>query len=346
MESVREAILWESDPAAPDGVRCRLCSHRCRIPPGHSGFCGVRENRGGTLQTLVYGALVAQSIDPIEKKPLFHLRPGSLSYSIATPGCNFRCAHCQNYHISQVQRDERRIPGHFVPPEEVVRQAGASGCESISYTYTEPTIFFEYALDCMKLAKGAGLANAFVTNGYMSPECLELAAPYLDAANVDLKAMSDRFYREICGARLQPVQETLRELWGRGIWVEVTTLLIPHQNDTVEELRALARFLASISPDLPWHVSGFHPAYRLTKEPPTPAASLHEARRIGLEEGLRYVYTGNIPGSGGEDTRCPGCGRTVVTRRGFSVLQTHLSLQGTCASCGAPVPGIDLGGAP
>ncbi|MBI5442494.1 MAG: AmmeMemoRadiSam system radical SAM enzyme [Deltaproteobacteria bacterium] len=345
MEPAKPAILWEKDETRPGTVRCRLCSHRCRIPEGRSGLCGVRENRAGVLHTLVYGLLVAQSIDPIEKKPLFHVRPGSLSYSIATAGCNFRCSHCQNYHISQVQRDEGHIPGRYAAPEEVVQHAKASGSRSISYTYTEPTIFLEYALDCMKLARRAGLLNVFVTNGYMTPEAIEVAAPYLDAANVDLKGMTGDFYREICGARLEPVLASIRELHARDVWLEVTTLVIPHQNDEPEELRDVARFLASVSPDIPWHVSGFYPTYRLTGEPPTPAASLEGARRIGIEEGLRYVYVGNRPGRGGEDTVCPGCGATVIARRGFLILGTSLTSEGGCSHCGTAVAGAGLGAA-
>lgn len=344
MESVRAAVLWEAQ--GERAVRCLLCSHRCRIPDGRSGLCGVRENRGGTLHTLVYGRLVARNVDPIEKKPLYHVHPGSLSYSIATAGCNFRCAHCQNYEISQVQRDAGTIPGRFAAPEAVVATAVAEGCRSVSYTYTEPTIFLEYALDCMRLARRAGLLNVFVSNGYQSPECVALAAPYLDAANIDLKAMTDSFYRSVCGARLEPVLRTIRDLWARGVWVEVTTLVIPHHNDSAEELREAARYLVSVSPDLPWHVTGFYPTYRLSDEPPTPAASLSAARSIGLEEGLRYVYTGNRPGLGGEDTVCPSCRRIVIERRGFSMVRSTLTPEGACSVCGARIPGLGLGGAP
>lgn len=338
----REALLWE--PRDDGAVQCALCAHGCRIPDGAAGLCGVRKNRAGTLRTLVYGRLVARNVDPVEKKPFFHVRPGSLSYSIATAGCNFRCAHCQNYEISQVQRDRDAIPGRFVPPEAVVAAALETGCASVAYTYTEPTIFFEYALDCMKLARKAGLLNLFVTNGYESPGCVEAALPYLDAANVDLKAMTDTFYRKICGARLDPVLRTIRELWQRGVWVEVTTLVIPHHNDAPEELREAARFLASVSPDLPWHVTGFYPTYRLTTEPPTAPSALEAARRIGLEEGLRYVYSGNRPGRGGEETRCPSCGRTVIGRLGFAVTENVLTPAGRCPGCSQAIAGLALGG--
>ncbi|MFU8857869.1 MAG: AmmeMemoRadiSam system radical SAM enzyme [Deferrisomatales bacterium] len=339
----RDAILWE--PLEDKAVHCGLCAHSCRIPEGATGLCGVRQNRGGTLRTLVYGRLVSSNVDPIEKKPFFHVRPGSLSYSIATAGCNFRCSHCQNYEISQVQREKDSLPGRFTPPQAVVTAARESGCASIAYTYTEPTIFFEYALDCMRLARREGLLNVFVTNGYESPACVETAAPYLDGANVDLKAMTDEFYRKVCGARLEPVLRTIRDLWGRGVWVEVTTLVIPHHNDRPEELREIARFLLSVSPDLPWHVTGFYPTYRLTSEPPTPASSLDTARRIGLEEGLRYVYSGNRPGRGGEDTLCPSCRRPVVRRLGFAVLDNALGPGGRCPGCNRAIAGLTMGGA-
>jgi len=304
----------------------------------------VRENRCGALNTLVYGRLVACNVDPIEKKPLFHVFPGSLSFSIATAGCNFRCSHCQNYSISQVPRDAGTIPGQFTTPEAVVAAAREGGCRSISYTYTEPTVFFEFALDCMRLAREAGLLNVFVTNGYMTGEALEKALPWLDAANVDLKAMSDHFYREVCGARVGPVLETIRELRRRGIWVEVTTLVIPHHNDSAGELRDIARFLVSVAPDVPWHVTGFHPTYRLQAEPPTPASALEAARRLGLDEGLHYVYSGNRPGRGGEDTLCPACGAVAIGRRGFSVTRLELSGAAKCRSCGGSVAGLYSGG--
>ncbi len=342
MDTVREAILWER--LEKGAVRCGLCHHRCRIAGGKRGLCGVRENRGGTLHTLVYGRLVARNVDPIEKKPLFHVEPGSLSYSIATGGCNFRCLHCQNYEISQVGRRGGPIPGRYAAPEDVVDDAVATGCRSVAYTYTEPTVYFEYALDCMQLARRAGLLNVFVTNGYMTPECLDRIGDLLDAANVDLKAMTDEFYREVCGARLGPVLDTIRELVRRGVWVEVTTLVIPGRNDSEAELREIARFLVSVSPDVPWHVTGFFPTYRMTDVPPTPASALAGAREIGLGEGLRYVYTGNRPGSGGEDTVCPSCGTVVVGRLGFSLTTRNLTPEGRCGACGQAIPGLNMGG--
>jgi pyruvate formate lyase activating enzyme len=232
------------------------------------------------------------------------------------------------------------LPGEFAAPEQVVREALNTGAASISYTYTEPTIFLEYALDVMALAHKEGLKNGFVTNGFMTPETVEIASTHLDAANVDLKAMTDDFYRKICGARLGPVLETIEGLHRKGVWVEVTTLIIPGHNDDEEELRDIARFLVGISPDIPWHVTGFYPTYKLTDARPTPVDTLTRAREIGLEEGLRYVYQGNRPGSGGENTHCPGCGETVIRRRGFGVAANNLDTGGRCRNCGATIAGI------
>jgi pyruvate formate lyase activating enzyme len=342
---MKEALLY--DKLEDSRVRCKLCAHRCQIAEGKRGVCQVRENRGGTLYTLVYGQLISQAVDPIEKKPLFHFHPGSVSFSIATVGCNFRCLFCQNAEISQMPRDRGRIEGRYVPPEAVVNAAQAYHCASISYTYTEPTISFEYNYEVSKLAHQAGLANVYVTNGYMTPEMLEMftspeGPPLLDAANVDLKAFTDEFYRRQCGATLQPVLDSLIRMKRRGVWVEVTTLIIPGLNDAEEELRELARFiLTELGADTPWHVSRFHPMYRMTDRPVTPVATLHRAREIGLEVGLRYVYEGNVPGAGGEDTLCPHCHKTVIQRVGFTVL-SHKAHGGVCGYCGGRIEGVGL----
>jgi pyruvate formate lyase activating enzyme len=334
-----EALLYDGLYDAK--VRCRLCRHRCLIPDGKRGLCGVRENQDGRLQTLVYGRLVAGNVDPIEKKPLYHFQPGSLSYSIATVGCNFRCRFCQNADIAQMPADRGgRIVGTAVRPEAVVRAAAEAGCRSIAYTYTEPTVFFEFALDTARLAHAQGFRNVFVTNGYMSAEALELIAPVLDAANVDLKAFNRKFYTEVCGAKLEEVQESLREMKSRGIWVEVTTLLVPGLNDDPAELKALAEFLArELGPGTPWHISRFHPTYRLTDRPPTPVATLSAAREIGLSAGLKYVYTGNVPGDPGENTYCPACGATVIERLGFRVGVLRLK-DGRCGECRTALDGV------
>jgi len=343
-----EALLYER--LSDERVQCHLCAQRCVIPPERTGICRVRQNVRGTLYSLVYGRLIAQAVDPIEKKPLFHYLPGTTSLSIATPGCNLRCSFCQNADISQRPGLLGYVDGRDTPPGAVVEAAQRHGCASISYTYTEPTIFFEYARDVGELAHRVGLANVFVTNGFMSPEMLDLAVPaegkpLIDAANVDLKSFRDEFYRKECGARLQPVLDSLRILWQRGVWVEVTTLVIPGRNDGEEELRDAARFIAQeMSVDTPWHVSRFHPAWHLADVPPTPAVTLGRAREIGLEEGLRYVYLGNVPGSEGESTYCPQCGERVIGRRGFQVTQTRLH-EGHCAQCGAEIAGV-LGSRP
>jgi pyruvate formate lyase activating enzyme len=333
-----EALLWEREP---DGsVVCNLCAHRCRIRPGLRGICGVRQNVDGTLVTLVARRLVTAEVDPIEKKPFFHFLPGRLAYSIATVGCSFHCRFCQNWSIARWPREASGpIPGEPVPPGAIVASARAAGCAAIAYTYTEPTVFFELALETSRLAADAGLRNVFVTNGYMTGEALALIAPVLHGANVDLKSFSDRFYRRVCGATLRPVLETIERLRERSIWVEVTTLLIPGHNDGDEELTALARWLASVDRDMPWHVSAFYPAYKMTDVPRTPVATLHRAVRIGQQAGLRHVYSGNIPGDPFENTACPGCGRWLVRRQGFRVTENRL-VDGRCPDCRIPVAGV------
>ncbi|MGD9329844.1 MAG: AmmeMemoRadiSam system radical SAM enzyme [Desulfobacterales bacterium] len=334
-----EALLYR--PLENGVVRCALCAHRCKISPGHRGICQVRENRDGQLVSLVYGKLVAQHVDPIEKKPLFHLLPGSRTYSIATVGCNFKCRFCQNADIAQMPSDHQgAIVGNPVTPDAVVAQAKANACASIAYTYTEPTVYFEFAYDVARKAKAAGLRNIFVTNGYMTEEALAMLLPVLDAANVDLKTFSDQFYRETCGAKLAPVKETLIRMKRGGIWVEVTTLLIPGLNDSSEELEALARFLVDdLGPETPWHISRFHPTYRMTDRQDTPLETLTMARDIGMAAGLRYVYLGNVPGSGGENTLCPECGNIVINRFHYRS-RTNLIDATHCAYCNQSIDGI------
>jgi len=333
-ESTRQAQFWQK----LDGdVQCSLCYQLCRIRPGKRGLCGVRENQEGMLMTLVYGNLIAANVDPIEKKPFFHFLPGSLAYSIATAGCNFRCLHCQNADISQMPREDGRIPGDFVPPEEVVAAAEANGCQSIAYTYTEPTIFFEYAYDVAVLAKEKGLKNVFVSNGYTGEEAAKKIIPILDANNIDLKG-DDQFYRKVCGARLEPVQHNIRLFWDSGVWVEVTTLIIPGYNDSEEQLRDIAKFLASVSEDLPWHVSAFYPMHKMKDVPRTGVEALRLGVRIGREAGLKYIYAGNIPGES-EDTRCSVCGEVQIERLGYRVMRNSI-VAGHCPKCGSPVAGV------
>ncbi|MDI6791116.1 MAG: AmmeMemoRadiSam system radical SAM enzyme [Thermodesulfobacteriota bacterium] len=323
-------------------VRCTLCNHHCLIMPGKHGICGVRENRDGVLYSLVYGQVIARHIDPIEKKPFFHFHPGSKSYSIATVGCNFHCLFCQNYEISQMPKEEKGIAGEPFPPEEVVAAAGKLKCQSISYTYTEPTIFFEYAYDSARLANDRGIKNVFVSNGYMGQEAIKTIQPYLHAANIDLKSYSEKFYKEICGARLKPVLENLTLMKKLGIWVEVTTLIIPTLNDSEKELQEIAGFIRTeLGPETPWHVSRFHPMYRLTRVPSTPVQTVLKAREIGLKAGLYYVYSGNIPGQGGENTYCHKCGTLLIERLGFIILQYNVN-NGKCPKCHAVVHGVGM----
>jgi pyruvate formate lyase activating enzyme len=334
---MREARLYEKTDNK--GVKCGLCSHRCRIQEGKTGICGVRRNVGGTLFSLVYGRVIARHVDPIEKKPLFHFLPGSLSYSMATVGCNFRCRFCQNADISQMPVDHGGITGESMLPEDLAGEAALSGSATIAYTYTEPTVYFELALDTARLASARGIRNVFVTNGYMTEECLNEIHPDLHAANVDLKAFTDGFYKQQCGARLEPVLRTIETMKKQGVWIEVTTLLIPGLNDDPGELRELAGFLAGVDPGIPWHISRFHPTYLLTDIESTPASTIHRARDIGREAGLRYVYTGNLPGDDGERTVCHACGELLIDRWGFSVKRNVIE-NGACPSCGVKVPGV------
>lgn len=336
---MHEALFYTKED--DNRVHCHLCRHNCLIADGGRGICRVRENHGGTLYSLVYGKVVAEHLDPIEKKPLFHVRPGSTSYSIATAGCNFHCRHCQNYAISQVG-PEMAIPGTNRAPEQIVADALGSGAASIAYTYTEPTIFYEFALDTARLAQEAGLLNVFVTNGYTSTEPLERIAPLLAAANVDLKAFSEKFYRDIVGAKLAEVLDCLIQYRRLGIWLEITTLIIPGLNDDEAELKGIADFIVrNLGVDTPWHVSQFYPTYKLMDRGRTPVPTLRLAREIGLASGLRYVYEGNVPGAGGESTVCPGCGAVVVERYGYRIVANRLD-SGACAACGRAIAGIGL----
>ena len=335
-ESIRKAQFWHKLEEDND-VNCILCNQFCRIKPGKRGLCGVRENQDGQLMTLVYGNLIAANIDPIEKKPLYHFLPGSLAYSIATEGCNFRCLHCQNADISQGPKETGRIRGSFVPPEDVVSEALSNGCQSIAYTYTEPTMFFEYAYDVAHLAKEKGLKNIFVSNGYTGEEAVQEIIPVLDANNIDLKG-DDQFYKKVCGAKIEPVERNIETMWGAGVWIEVTTLIIPGHNDSDQQLHELAEFIAGLSTDIPWHISAFHPTYKMRDVPRTGIEALRKGVKLGQEAGLKYIYVGNIPNEY-EDTKCPICGEVMIERRGFGVVKNSI-LEGKCSNCGAPIPGV------
>jgi len=334
----REAMLYE--PAGDGKVRCRLCAHRCLIPPGGLGICRVRKNIGGKLVSLSYESIVAVHVDPIEKKPLFHFLPGTRSLSVAAAGCNFRCGFCQNWQISQAPREGRILGGQRISPTELVSAAQRHRCASMSYTYTEPTVFFELAYDTAVLAAEKGIKNCFVSNGFMTPEAVETIAPYLDAINVDLKAFRDETYRRVMKARLEPVLSCLKALVAAGVWVEVTTLVVPGLNDSAQELSGIADFIANeLSPDVPWHVSRFHGDYKMSDAPSTPLETLQRAMEIGREAGLRYVYCGNVPGHDGENTRCHQCGTLLIHRLGFSI-QSNRLVEGKCPDCGAEIAGL------
>ena len=330
---MKEAYLYKK--LAEKKVQCQNCAHYCVVAPGKRGICGVRENIDGKLYALNYGKAVAVNIDPIEKKPFFHFLPGSHSLSIATVGCNFSCKNCQNYDISQRPKPDRPILGEDLPPEEIVKIALKNNLPSISYTYTEPTIFLEYALDTMKLAKKAGLKNNFVSNGFMTEESAKLVIPYLDADNIDIKSFSDKFYQENCGGRLQPVLDTAKLMKKSGVWVEVTTLVIPTLSDSEKMFREIAKFIyQELGPETPWHISRFSGdiSWKLQHIPETSVETLQRGWELGKEAGLKYVYTGNVPGLPSEDTFCPRCKTLVIDRTGY-IIHRH-DKNGKCPKCG------------
>ncbi len=331
----RQAMLYTA--LENDAVRCDLCAHHCRVEPEEYGFCGVRQNLSGTLYTHVFGETIARNVDPIEKKPLYHFLPGSDAFSIGTVGCNFHCQFCQNWQISQAGEKSGGGLGRKLLPEDVVTAAKNENCASIAYTYTEPTIFFEYAYETAKLAREAGIKNIFVTNGFMTPQALDMIAPYLDAANVDLKAWDNDYYKKYCKARLKPVKATIRYLKELGIWQEVTTLIIPRENDSETQMNGIAEFIAGVDVNIPWHISAFHPAYEFGDRGSTPVQTLQRAEEIGKEKGLRHVYLGNVPAE--NDTYCPRCQEKVVARTHRGVREMRLP-ESRCPVCNAGVAGI------
>jgi pyruvate formate lyase activating enzyme len=333
---IKEAMLYEK--LGDKLVHCFLCNHHCKIKPGNFGLCNVRKNVEGQLKTLVYAEAIAAGVDPIEKKPLYHFLPGSFSYSIATIGCNFRCDFCQNWQISQAsKRNPNKLPGQKLEPAIVVKRALENNCKSISYTYTEPTIFFEYAYDTAFLAKEKGLYNNFVTNGYMTKQAIDKIAPYLDVANIDLKSFRDSFYKETCQGNLQPVLDSIKYMKELGIWVEVTTLIIPGQNDSEEELSKIAEFLVGIDKNIPWHISRFHPDYKNRDSHPTPQTTLQKAYNLGKKAGLNYIYLGNIGQS--QKTVCPNCKKVVIERGLFYPPKLNLD-RNRCAFCQQEIQGV------
>jgi pyruvate formate lyase activating enzyme len=333
---MKKALLFES--LSGQRVRCLLCAHHCAIGEGQLGVCGVRKNIGGELFSLSYDRVAAIHEDPIEKKPLYHFLPATPSFSVATMGCNFSCSFCQNHSLSVVENEDG-IYGEKRSPRELVDMARASGCRSMAYTYTEPTVFFELMLETSRLAGEAGLKNVMVTNGYMSREALETITPHLDGANVDLKSFSDEFYRRNCGARLSPVLDTIQGMREAGIWIEVTTLLIPGLNTSPDNLKSLIGFIVSVDPDIPWHVSRFFPQYRMTDRRATDEELIFNTLGTARDMGLRYVYGGNVHSDDWSHTHCPECGELLIQRRGYQTRISRLE-RGQCGKCGTRIAGV------
>jgi pyruvate formate lyase activating enzyme len=327
-------------------VLCRLCPHLCDIGPGRRGICAVRENRDGVLYSLVYGRMAASHVDPIEKKPLFHFLPGSRTYSVSTVGCNLSCPFCQNHEISLVNRgDDSPIAGYPADPDRVVSEAVRSGCESLCFTYTEPTVFFEYMADMAQLARKRGLRTTMVSNGFVMPEPRREMAELIDAANIDLKAFDPETYRKVLKAKLEPVLDSIRELHDAGVWIELTTLVVPGMNDSEKELTRIAEFISGLDKDIPWHVSRFFPSHRWRDRRPTGVETIRMALEIGRRAGLNYVYAGNLPGDSSESTFCPGCKQKAIERWGYRIGSRNLDADGLCGSCRTPIAGVfDSGG--
>ncbi len=334
---MKEAVLYKK--ISSKAIRCDLCAHRCVININETGICKVRKNIDGKLYSLVYENVIAQAVDPIEKKPLYHFLPGSKCYSIATIGCNFTCLNCQNYEISQYMHYHNEPTGKYYSVNDVVSDAIFLDCSSIAYTYTEPTIFFEYAIDTAKIAKSKGLKNIFVTNGFFTKQAVDKITGLIDAVNIDLKSMSESFYKNIAGGRLKPVLSSIEYVKQKNIWVELTTLVIPTLNDSDEELKSIAKFIKSIDENIPWHISAFYPTYKLMHIAPTTIKTIQKAYDIGKSVGLRYVYGGNIYKSTMENTYCYNCGELLIERSGFAIIKNAL-LGNKCPKCGTQIAGV------
>jgi len=336
---MHKCILFKKK--AKKTVECQACNWYCNIPEGLTGICGVRQNIDGDLQLLVYGRAIAAHVDNIEKKPLFHFMPGTKIFSIGTVGCNFKCSFCQNWDISQTRlKEPNETMGIDLPPKEIVDYCLENDIPSIAYTYNEPAIFFEYAYDTAKLAHKNGIKNVFVSNGFESKQALKKIHPYLDAINIDLKGFTNKFYKDICQAKIDPVKDNIKRVHKMGIWLEVTTLVIPTKNDSDEELTKIAKFVASVSKEIPWHVTAFYPQYKMMDVEPTPIETLERAHNIGKKAGLKYVYTGNIPGMKGENTSCPKCKKELIERFGLECKSCNVDNKGQCKFCNNKIVGV------
>lgn len=337
-ETLKEALYYTQLDSKKNTVACSLCPRRCVIEEGEKGFCRARKNIKGRLYSLGYAAPCAVHIDPIEKKPFFNVLPKTLSFSIASAGCNLRCRYCQNWQISQVSPEDTM--NDDLPPERVVEMAAKNGCKSIAYTYTEPTNFYEYMLDTAKIAKKKHILNVVHSNGFINPEPLKELCKYLDAVNIDLKGFNPLFYRKYCEAELNPVLESLKILKKSGVWVEITNLVIGGHNDEPEMIEKMCAWIKTeLGNDVPVHFSRFFPMYKMRNIAPTPVSVLEKAKEIAQKIGLKYVYIGNVPGNIGENTYCPACKKTIIKRVGYNILEVNMK-KGRCRFCGERIDGI------
>lgn len=339
---MREAILYKQ--LGENTVECAACAWRCKIYENRTGVCGVRQNISGKLFLLVYGRVVSANVDPMEKKPMYHFLPGEKIFSIGTVGCNFGCDFCQNFDISQASRTGARAAdieksGDELSPKEIVDFCLDHRLPAIAFTYNEPAIFTELAAEVMELAKPRGIKGVFVSNGYETTEALNFLEPYIDAYNIDLKGFTEKFYQKVCKAKLFPVLETIEEIFKRGKWLEITTLLVPGENDSEKELKQVAQFIASVSADIPWHLSAFYPTYIYADRVATPPETLVRAYEIGKKAGLKYVYVGNVADKKRSTTYCPSCGEALIIRSGFAVSEYNIK-NGQCGKCKIKIAGI------
>jgi pyruvate formate lyase activating enzyme len=335
--NAKEAMFYEK--IGGGAIKCTLCPRNCVLSDGMMGFCRARRPKDGKHYSLVYGNPTAVNVDPIEKKPLFHFLPATHAFSIATAGCNFRCKYCQNWQISQSSPEE--TTNYYLPPETVVKKAIEYKCPTIAYTYTDPAIFYEYMLDTSKIAKIRGVKNIFHSNGSLNPEPAEKIAGYLDGANIDLKGFTQEFYSEIPEGYLETVLNTLKTLKKKGVWVEITNLVVPTLNDDLDKIKEMSVWVKeNLGLDTPIHFSRFHPQYKLRNLPSTPVSTLEKAREIAMSVGLNYIYVGNVPGHSAESTYCPKCKKPVILRRGYTILEINLDAQGSCKHCDNPIAGV------